>query len=112
MGLRRIGMIATIHVLGEQGVRDFTRTVTDGPERDLQLVDVERFNPTDVSVAAQAARLKAAAPQVIVGFAAGAPFGTIRARSTMRASSCRSTPARPTRRCRNSRSMRASYRRR
>lgn len=77
MGWRRIAIIATTDASGEQGVHDFTHTVEAGPERDLQLVDVERFNPSDVSVAAQAARMKAASPQVIVAFAAGAPFGTI-----------------------------------
>jgi branched-chain amino acid transport system substrate-binding protein len=77
MGWRRIGMIATTDASGEGGARDFTRIVAERPEHDMQFVDVERFNPTDVSVAAQAARLKAANPQVIVAFAAGAPFGTI-----------------------------------
>lgn len=77
MGWRRIGMIATTDASGESGVRGFTHIVAERPEHDMQFVDVERFNPTDVSVAAQAARLKAADPQVIVAFAAGAPFGTI-----------------------------------
>jgi branched-chain amino acid transport system substrate-binding protein len=77
MGWNRIGMIATTDASGEQGVHDFSAIVDRWPGHDLKLVDVERFNPSDVGVAAQVARLKASAPQVVVAFAAGGPFGTI-----------------------------------
>jgi ABC-type branched-subunit amino acid transport system substrate-binding protein len=44
--------------------------------RGLELVANEQFAPADVSVAAQAAKLRAAKPDSIMIWAAGAPFGT------------------------------------
>ena len=41
------------------------------------MVDVEHFGITDLSVAAQMARIKAASPDVVIGWATGTPFGTI-----------------------------------
>jgi branched-chain amino acid transport system substrate-binding protein len=77
MGWRRIGMLATTDTSGQVGVRGYQRAI-DGHEKGYAtIVALERFNPEDVSVAAQVAKIKAANPQVIIAFAAGAPFGTI-----------------------------------
>jgi branched-chain amino acid transport system substrate-binding protein len=77
MGWRRIGMLATTDTSGQVGVRGYQRAI-DGHEKGYAtIVALERFNPDDVSVAAQIARIKAADPQVVIAFAAGAPFGTI-----------------------------------
>jgi branched-chain amino acid transport system substrate-binding protein len=76
-GWRRVGIIATTDASGEQGAHDVIQIIQNHFAHDVSVVDVERFNPTDVSVAAQIARLKASNPQVIVAMAAGAPFGTI-----------------------------------
>ena len=78
MGWRRIGMLATTDTSGYRvGVRGYQRAI-DGHEKGYAtIVALERFNPDDVSVAAQVARIKAADPQMIIAFAAGAPFGTI-----------------------------------
>jgi branched-chain amino acid transport system substrate-binding protein len=43
----------------------------------MKLVDREHFNPTDISVAAQAERIKAAAPQALIGWTAGTATGTM-----------------------------------
>jgi branched-chain amino acid transport system substrate-binding protein len=43
----------------------------------LEVVAREHFGPTDISVAAQMTRIKAAAPDVIVTFTSGTPFGTL-----------------------------------
>jgi branched-chain amino acid transport system substrate-binding protein len=45
--------------------------------KSLTLVAHERFNPTDISITAQAERVKAANPQAVIGWAAGTATGTI-----------------------------------
>ncbi|MGA2395542.1 MAG: ABC transporter substrate-binding protein [Candidatus Lustribacter sp.] len=77
MGWRRIGMLATTDTSGQVGVRGYQRAIAAHEKGYATIVALERFNPDDVSVSAQVARIKAADPQVIIAFAAGAPFGTI-----------------------------------
>jgi branched-chain amino acid transport system substrate-binding protein len=43
----------------------------------ITLVDSERFNTSDVSVAAQMAKIKAAAPDVLITWTVGTGFGTL-----------------------------------
>jgi branched-chain amino acid transport system substrate-binding protein len=40
------------------------------------MVDAEHFNPTDLSIAAQVTKIKSLAPQAIIVWAVGTPFGT------------------------------------
>jgi branched-chain amino acid transport system substrate-binding protein len=77
MGWRRIGMLATTDTSGQVGVRGYQRAIAGHEKGYATIVALERFNPDDVSVAAQIARIKAANPQMVIAFAAGAPFGTI-----------------------------------
>ena len=77
MGWKRIGMLATTDTSGQVGVRGYQRAINGHEKGYATIVALERFNPDDVSVAAQVAKIKAANPQVIIAFAAGAPFGTI-----------------------------------
>lgn len=74
MGWRRVAIIGTTDASGEQSVTEFAHNVE--ANHDMSVVDIERFNPTDVSVSAQIARLKASNPH-IAAFAAGAPFETM-----------------------------------
>ena len=43
----------------------------------LQVVERQRFNPTDVSVSAQMERIKAANPQALIAWSTGAPIATV-----------------------------------
>jgi len=45
--------------------------------RDVQIVAHEHMSPTDISISAQASRIKAANPQVLMTLATGSPWGTI-----------------------------------
>ena len=45
--------------------------------KDITLVDRVHFNPTDVSVAAQIERVKAAKPQAFIAWSTGAPIATV-----------------------------------
>ena len=76
-GYRKIGLIFPTDASGQ--ISDQTiRDVLSRPEyRDLKIVDLEHFNPTDLSVAAQVANVKAAAPDIIYTSATGAAFGNV-----------------------------------
>jgi branched-chain amino acid transport system substrate-binding protein len=74
--LTRIALIASTDASGEDFDGPFTAALASRPSG-LQLVDHERFNITDLSVAAQMARIKAAQPQVLMIQAVGPAFGTV-----------------------------------
>ena len=43
----------------------------------MQVVERQRFNPTDVTVSAQIERIKAADPQALIAWSTGAPIATV-----------------------------------
>ena len=75
-GWKRIAMISTTDASGQ----DADNAVAEGlkmPEnKSLTMVDAEHFNPTDLSVTAQVAKMKSLAPQALIVWAVGTPFGT------------------------------------
>ena len=76
-GYTRVGVISTTDATG-QAADALTLAALARPENSsLKLVDYEHFNPSDISVAAQVARLKAADPQGLIVFATGNAFGTV-----------------------------------
>jgi branched-chain amino acid transport system substrate-binding protein len=76
-GLTRIASLASTDTTG-QGEERATELALKHPEfRNLRLVASEHFNPTDLSVGAQVAQIKAAAPQALLAWASGTPFGTV-----------------------------------
>lgn len=76
-GWSRIAILETVDVAGQ----DLEKRIDDGlrvPEnRILNVVLREHFQPTDLSVAAQAEKIKASGAQVIVSGATGTSFGTV-----------------------------------
>lgn len=75
-GLKRYAVIATTDASGQDGVDDIAEANRRPENKDLVNVDTERFNPGDVSIAAQAAKIKAAKPQAIIVWVPGTPFAT------------------------------------
>lgn len=75
-GLTRFALIATTDAGGEDAVKWFTNAANQPENKSVTLVDTERFNVTDLSVAAQVAHIRTANPQAIVLWTAGTPFGT------------------------------------
>jgi branched-chain amino acid transport system substrate-binding protein len=72
--------IASLHATDASGAdldRSFETAFALPEMRSLTLVAHERFNPTDVSVSAQIARIKAANPQALLTWTAGTPLGTV-----------------------------------
>jgi branched-chain amino acid transport system substrate-binding protein len=75
-GWTRIATITTTDASGQ----DADSAIADGmkfPEnKSLTMVDTEHFNATDLSVAAQMTKMKSLAPQAVIVFCVGTPFGT------------------------------------
>lgn len=74
----KIGLISSTDASGQDFERELLAALARGAGGPgMTLVANEHFNPADISVAAQVSRLKAAAPQVIMSFTPGTPFGTL-----------------------------------
>jgi branched-chain amino acid transport system substrate-binding protein len=76
-GLRKIATITTTDSTGQDGDRALSDAVADPENAGTTFVAREHFNPTDVSVAAQIARIKTAAPDAIVAWTTGTPLATV-----------------------------------
>lgn len=73
-GLKRLAAIVTTDATGQDGDQAIGASLAEHP--DMTLVDEERFNPGDVTVDAQMAKIKAANPQAVIVYTTGTPFGT------------------------------------
>jgi branched-chain amino acid transport system substrate-binding protein len=74
-GIKRIAVISSTDGSGQDGEAKLDEAL--GKQKTVTLVAREHFAPTDVSVAAQLARIKAANPEAIVVWTTGTPFGTV-----------------------------------
>ena len=72
---QRIGMISSIDASGQDFETQFDRVMAQPDNARLHLVVREHFNVSDLSVAAQLARIKAANPQVVIVWTAGTGLG-------------------------------------
>ena len=76
-GWTRFAFMSSTDASG-QDVENAIGLAAQRPEfKSMTLVDKERFNVTDISVAAQIARIKAAQPQAVIFWTAGTGFGTL-----------------------------------
>jgi branched-chain amino acid transport system substrate-binding protein len=75
-GWHRIGVLVTTDASGQDGERQVTYDAGLPENRSIHIVDLERFNVTDVSIAPQIEKLKAAKPDAIVAWVTGTPTGT------------------------------------
>ena len=76
-GWTRIALITSTDATGQDAVRGFDEVVNLPENHDVKLVERAQFNPTDISVAAQVERIKAAAPQAFVAWTTGTPLATV-----------------------------------
>jgi branched-chain amino acid transport system substrate-binding protein len=74
MGLTRIAAIVTTDASGQAAEHAMGTAFASGGS---ELVAIEHFNPADLSVAAQLARIKAANPQALIAWATGTPAATV-----------------------------------
>ena len=76
-GWTRIAAMISTDATGQDAERGVTEAVNLPENKSLSLVEVERFNPTDVTVTAQIERIRAARPQVMMVWSTGAQFATV-----------------------------------
>lgn len=76
-GLTRVAVLTSTDATGQDADRAIDAVFAAPENHALTIVDREHFNPTDINVAAQMARFHASGANVIIGWATGAPFGTI-----------------------------------
>ena len=75
-GLKRLALLSTTDVSGKTGQSELNEIIKEPESAGVALVADEVFAPTDVSVGAQLAKIKAAQPDAIMIWMAGAPLGT------------------------------------
>jgi branched-chain amino acid transport system substrate-binding protein len=72
----RIARITTTDATGQDADDSFKSWLALPENKDLSVVAEEHFSVTDLSVAAQMSRIKAAQPQVVIVWATGTPLAT------------------------------------
>ena len=75
-GLTRIGILSSTDATGQESDHDFDVAKSLPENKSIEFVAREHFNLSDVSVAAQVSRIKAANPQVLITSTVGPAFGT------------------------------------
>jgi branched-chain amino acid transport system substrate-binding protein len=73
---KKMAFIFSTDGSGIDGEKVITQTFQAPENKDVTLVDIEHFGVTDLSVAAQVARIKAAQPDAIYVWASGTPSST------------------------------------
>jgi len=76
-GWTRIAAITSTDTTGADFDRILDATLALPENRGMQMLVHEHFAPTDLTVAAQMARIKAANPQALMTWSTGTPFGTL-----------------------------------
>jgi branched-chain amino acid transport system substrate-binding protein len=76
-GWTRLAIIIATDASGQDVDRGIEAALASPENKAMTVVAHEHFNPTDVSVAAQMARIKAADPQVLITWGTGTPEGTL-----------------------------------
>jgi branched-chain amino acid transport system substrate-binding protein len=75
--MTRIAFMTSTDASGQDAERGFDEVLKLAENSGVQVVERQRFNPTDVSVSAQIERIKAANPQALIAWSTGAPIATV-----------------------------------
>jgi len=75
-GLKRLALLSTTDVSGKTGETELNEIMKEPESSGVSLVADEVFGGSDVGVGAQLAKIKAAQPDTIMVWTAGAPLGT------------------------------------
>lgn len=76
-GWKRIGLLATTDASGLDAVKGYHEILGEPEFRGMSIVAESTFSPTDISVVAELSRMKAENPDLVLGWASGAPVVTI-----------------------------------
>jgi branched-chain amino acid transport system substrate-binding protein len=75
-GWKRVALLTTTDASGQDGERQGAYALSLPENKDMQMVANEHFAISDLSIAAQVERLKAARPDVVLAWVTGTPSGT------------------------------------
>ncbi len=75
--LRKIAVITTTDSTGQDGERAVTEAAAASENTGVSIVERVHFNASDVTVNAQMARIKAAAPDALIAWTTGTPLATV-----------------------------------
>jgi branched-chain amino acid transport system substrate-binding protein len=76
-GWTKLATLMTTDASGQDGDRSFDAVLAYPENKSVTKVIAEHFNPSDVSVAAQIARIKQSGAQAIIAWTTGAPAATV-----------------------------------
>ena len=76
-GWTRIATINPTDATGQDADKSIAAALAEPENRDMQVVDREHFNLTDVSVAAQIAHVESTNPQLVIAWASGTAVATV-----------------------------------
>ena len=76
-GLKKIAILVSTDATGQVGEAGIDATLALPVNKGLAIVDREHYNVTDLSVAAQIARIKGSGAQVLIAWGTGTPIGTV-----------------------------------
>ena len=76
-GITKLGTITTTDASGQDGDKTIDEALARPENKDVTIVSREHFAVSDISVAAQLTRIKAAGAQAIIAWTSGTPFGTV-----------------------------------
>jgi branched-chain amino acid transport system substrate-binding protein len=76
-GWTRIALMTSSDATGQDAERGLDRILSLPENQGMTVVERVHFSPTDVSVAAQIERVKAANPQAFIAWSTGAPIATV-----------------------------------
>jgi branched-chain amino acid transport system substrate-binding protein len=76
-GMLKIGTLTTIDASGQDGDRTIDEALSRPENKNIVVTGREHFAVTDISVAAQLARLKSSGAQAIIAWTSGTPLGTV-----------------------------------
>jgi branched-chain amino acid transport system substrate-binding protein len=76
-GYTKIALLTSTDASGQDAENGFDQVLKMPENAGVQVVERQRFNPTDVSVSAQIERIKSANPQAFIAWTTGAPIATV-----------------------------------
>lgn len=75
-GVTKIATVTTSDASGQNNLASLDEALTYNENKTMRVIDREQFALSDISMAAQGARIKAAAPQAVFAYPNGSEFGT------------------------------------
>lgn len=76
-GATRLAVLDTTDATGQDGDNVLREDLALPENKGVTVVDFEHFNPSDVTVAAQIARIRASGAQAVYAWVTGTPFATV-----------------------------------